>query len=344
MSRVSKTLNCILDSVTGFFTASQALPLSSADRKQLEDWERSGKTEQRVAFRSRIILKAAEGLSNPAIARELDTSRSTVIDWRCRFEAGGPKALCHDRPRGKSFTGFSLESVAQVIDRTLYVKPETATHWSCRSMAELCGISKASVQRIWHAHGLKPHLVKNLKLSSDPGFMEKVTDVVGLYMAPPEHALVLCVDEKSQDNNYKSNGTKMLFGALDALKGEVIGECMERNRHEEFLTFLKAVNRRVPKDLDVHCIVDNYATHKKDEVREWLQKHPRFYFHFIPADPSWLNLVERWLAEMVEKRIRFTTVEELERAIYAYIADNNGNPFTWTKSANKIIRKIRLPA
>mgnify|MGYP002279494835 CR=1 FL=1 len=334
---------------------------------QLEQWERSGKTEQRVAFRSRIIIKAAAGLSNYAIARELGTTRPTVILWRSRFAEGGPESLCNDRPRGKSFTGISPESVAKIIDKTLRDKPKAATHWSCRSMAAACGVSKASVQRIWHAHGLKPHLVKTFKLSNDPHFMEKLIDVVGLYMNPPEHALVLCVDEKSQiqaldrtqpglplkkgrcgtmTHDYKRHGTTTLFAALDVLKGEVIGQCMKRHRHQEFLTFLKTIDRHVPRNLDIHCIVDNYATHKKDKVKQWLEKHPRFHFHFIPTSSSWLNLVERWFAEITDKRIRrgvFTSVRELEKAIYEYIEHNNKTPkpFTWTKSADEIIRKVK---
>jgi len=344
-----------------------ALLLTSSDRTQLEQWERSGKTEQRVAFRSRIILKAATGLSNYAIARELDASRPTVILWRSRFEEGGPESLRHDRPRGKSFAGISPKSVAEIITKTLHDNPENATHWSCRGMAQVCGVSKASVQRIWHAHGLKPHLIKTFKLSNDPHFLEKLTDVVGLYMNPPEHALVLCIDEKSQiqaldrtqpglplkkgrcgtmTHDYKRHGTTTLFAALDVLKGEVIGQCMKRHRHQEFLTFLKTIDRHTPKDLDIHCIVDNYATHKKDKVKQWLEKHPRFHFHFIPTSSSWLNLVERWFAQITDKRIRrgvFKSVRELEKAINEYIEHNNKTPkpFIWTKSANEIIRKVK---
>ena len=233
-------------------------------------------------------------------------------------------------------------------------------------MARATGISKDSVQRIWNAHGLKPHLVKTFKLSNDPRFIEKLQDVVGLYMNPPEHALILSIDEKSQiqaldrtqpglpmkkgragtmTHDYKRNGTTTLFAALDVLKGEVIGQCMKRHRHQEFLQFLKTIDKNTPPHLDLHCIVDNYATHKKQEVRDWLAQHPRFHFHFIPTASSWLNLVERWFAEITRKQIKrgvFTSVKELEQTIMAYIAHNNANPqpFVWTKKADDIIAKV----
>ena len=253
-----------------------------------------------------------------------------------------------------------------MVEKTLQGKPAQATHWSCRSMADAIGISKASVQRIWNAHGLKPHLVKTFKLSNDPHFVEKLHDVVGLYMNPPEHALVFCIDEKSQiqaldrtqpglpmkkgragtmTHDYKRNGTTTLFAALDVLKGEVIGQCMRRHRHQEFLKFLQTIDKNTPPHLDIHGIVDNYATHKKQEVKDWLAKHPRFHLHFIPTASSWLNLVERWFAEITHQRIRrgtFKSVAELEQAIYAYISHNNQNPkpFIWTKSAETIIAKV----
>ena len=233
-------------------------------------------------------------------------------------------------------------------------------------MAEAMGISKNSVQRIWSAHGLKPHLVKTFKLSTDPDFVEKLTDVVGLYLNPPEHALVLSIDEKSQiqaldrtqpglpmkkgragtmTHDYKRNGTTTLFAALDVLKGVVIGQCLPRHRHQEFLKFLTTIDRTTPAELDVHCIVDNYATHKKQEVHDWLVKHPRFHFHFIPTSSSWLNLIERWFAEITNQRIRrgiFRSVNDLERAIIEYIQHNNADPkpFVWTKSADAIIEKV----
>jgi transposase len=344
-----------------------ALAVTPEDKAELERLVRSGKTEQRVAFRSRIILKAAEGLPNRTIARELGTSRPTVIDWRKRYAAEGIKGLRHDRPRGKAFSALEKEQETAVIEKTLHETPAAATHWSCRTLAKASGVSKNSVQRIWSAHGLKPHLVKTFKLSNDPLFVEKLRDVVGLYMNPPEHALILSIDEKSQiqaldrtqpglpmkkgragtmTHDYKRNGTTTLFAALDVLGGEVIGQCMKRHRHQEFLKFLKAIDRSTPKYLDIHCIVDNYATHKKQEIRTWLERHPRFHFHFIPTSSSWLNLVERWFRDITQQRIRrgaFSSVAELEKAILEYIAHNNQNPqpFVWTKSADHIIQKVK---
>jgi transposase len=316
-------------------------------------------------LRARIILGAAEGKSNNALAKELTTSRPTVLDWRQRFAEGGVKALYDDRPRGRSFSPLARGKEAGIIAAT-QTAPEHATQWSCRSMAKLHGISKASVQRIWQANGLKPHLVKTFKLSNDPRFIAKLEDVVGLYMNPPENALVFCIDEKSQiqaldrtqpglpmkkgragtmTHDYKRNGTTTLFAALDVLKGVVIGRCMPRHRHQEFLKFLRAIDKGTPKHLDIHCIADNYATHKKQEVKDWLAKHPRFHLHFIPTSSSWLNLVERWFREITTDRIRrgvFRSVPDLERAINDYIEHNNANPkpFVWTKSANDIILKV----
>jgi transposase len=274
--------------------------------------------------------------------------------------------LLRDRPRGKAFAALPKDKEEAVVEKTLQETPPAATQWSCRTMASAMGLSKNSVQRIWHAHGLKPHLVKTFKLSNDPRFVEKLQDVVGLYLNPPDHALVLSIDEKSQiqaldrtqpglpmkkgrcgtmTHDYKRNGTTTLFAALDVLKGEVIGRCMPRHRHQEFLKFLKIIDRNTPPSLALHCIVDNYATHKKQEVRDWLAHHPRFHFHFIPPSSSWLNLVERWFANITNQRIRrgsFSSVAELEAAIQEYIEHNNQNPkpFVWTKSASHIIQKV----
>lgn len=319
-----------------------------------------------MVFRSRIVLAAAQGLPNKEIAEVLSTSRPTVIDWRRRYAEEGIAGLFHDRPRGKAFKAIDKDKEAAVVERTLQEKPASATHWSCRSMAEVSGISKDSVQRIWNAHGLKPHLVRSFKLSNDPRFVEKLRDVVGLYMNPPENALILSIDEKSQiqaldrtqpglpmkkgragtmTHDYKRNGTTTLFAALDVLKGEVIGQCLPRHRHQEFLKFLALVDKQTPPHLDLHCIVDNYATHKKQEVKDWLAKHPRFHFHFIPTASSWLNLIERWFRDITTNRIRrdaFSSVTQLQTAIYDYIEHNNKNPkpFIWTKSADDIITKV----
>jgi len=345
--------------------SSAALAVTPEDRMALNRIVRSGKTEQRIALRARIVLGAATGQSNNTLAKELKTSRPTVIDWRNRYAAGGMAALYDDRPRGRSFKPLNRSKEVEVIEKTL-TAPQHETHWSCRKMAKVCGISTASVQRIWDANGLKPHLVKTFKLSNDPRFIEKLEDVVGLYLNPPEHALVFCVDEKSQiqaldrtqpglpmkkgrvgtmTHDYKRNGTTTLFAALDVLKGEVIGQCMKRHRHQEFLRFLKAIERCAPQHLDIHAIADNYSTHKHPKVKAWLAKNPRFHLHFIPTSSSWLNLVERWFGKITSERIRrgvFKSVDELERAITDYIALNNNNPkpFVWTKSANDIILKV----
>jgi transposase len=341
------------------------LAITPEHRQRLERLVRSGTTEQRIALRARIVLGAADGKSNNALAKELRTSRPTVLDWRQRFVDGGVKALYEDRPRGRSFLPLACAKEAEIIAAT-QTAPEQATQWSCRSMAKLQGVSKASVQRIWQANGLKPHLIRTFKLSNDPKFITKLEDVVGLYMNPPENALVFCIDEKSQiqaldrtqpglpikkgragtmTHDYKRNGTTTLFAALDVMKGVVIGRCMPRHRHQEFLKFLREIDKSTPKQLDIHCIADNYATHKKQEVKDWLARHPRFHLHFIPTSSSWLNLVERWFREITTERIRrgvFKSVPDLVRAINEYIEHNNANPkpFVWTKSANRIILKV----
>ena len=340
--------------------------VSRDDKVALEGLVRSGKTEQRVALRARIVLCAADGLSAMETAERLATSRQTATEWRKRYVAEGVAGLLRDRPRGVSFPALPAKTEAAVIKKTLQEKPPHGTHWSCRTMAEAMGISKNSVQRIWHAHGLKPHLVKTFKLSTDPDFVDKLTDVVGLYLNPPEHALLLSLDEKSQiqaldrtqpglpmkkgragtvTHDYKRHGTTTLFAALDVLDGKVIGQCLSHHRHQEFLTFLKMIDQQTPADLQLHCIVDNYATHKTREVTDWLAAHPRFTFHFIPTSASWLNLVERWFAEITTQRIRrgvFRSVKELETAITEYITHTNANPkpFVWTKSANEIVEKV----
>lgn len=348
------------------WNSSEALVATDEQKRTLIHWVRAGTTQQRVAFRCHIVLAAIGGKSNRAIARELDTSRPTVILWRNRFRDDGPDGLLKDLPRGRRIPRLSPKKVGAVVEKTLKTKPKDATHWSRRSMAKECGVSKSSVQRIWDAHGLKPHLVKTFKLSHDKHFVEKLKDVVGLYMNPPENALVFCIDEKSQiqaldrtqpslplkkgragtmTHDYKRNGTTTLFAALDVLKGEVIGQCHHRHRHQEFLKFLRTIDCNTSKKLDIHCIVDNYGTHKHPKVQSWLTKHPRFHFHFIPTSSSWLNLVERWFGEITRKRIRrgvFQSVEQLVQAIDNYIAQNNKNPkpFVWTKKADEIIEKV----
>ena len=335
-------------------------------RKTLEAWIRAKTTPQRVVLRSRICLLAAEGKSNNAIAHELGTSRPTVLLWRKRFEDAGPSGLSEDAPHGPSAQRLSALKVKAIVEATLHTTPEDATHWSTRTMAVKQGISHASVARIWDAHGLKPHRIKTFKLSKDKRFVEKLTDVVGVYLNPPDKALVLCVDEKTQvqaldrtqpglpmkkgrcgtmTHDYKRNGTTCLFGALNVLDGTVIGTCYPRHRNEEFLMFLRKIDRETPQGLDLHLILDNYGTHNHPNVKKWLKKHPRFHLHFTPTSSSWLNLIERWFGEITRKRIRrgvFKSVPELVAAIEEFIRVNNKNPkpFVWTKKLDEILEKI----
>lgn len=344
----------------------EPLKISDEQRRELERILRSRTTEQRVVMRARIVLAAADGKPNRVIARELGVSRPTVLQWRGRFAAGGVGVLVHDAPRPGRPRLIGTEKVDAVVRATLHSKPEAGTHWSVRTMAAAQGISPATVQRIWSAHGLKPHRVKTFKLSRDKQFVEKLRDVVGLYLNPPEHALVLSIDEKSQiqaldrtqpglplkkgragtmTHDYKRNGTTTLFAALNVLDGRVIGECMKRHRHQEFLRFLRRVDRETPADLDVHCIVDNYSTHKHPAVRRWLKRNPRFHMHFTPTSASWLNLLERWFRDITTKRIRrgtFPSVGALVDAIEEYVRHNNENPkpFIWTASVDQILAKV----
>jgi len=342
------------------------LPIFPEQRRTLEAWVRAQNTPQSVALRARIVLLAASGMSNSQIAREMGSGRPTVIRWRQRFLQGGPGALTEIVPgRGRRVT-YGADRVNQVVQATTQTKPPGATHWSTRTMAKAQGLSKATVQRIWSAHGLQPHRTKRFKLSKDRRFTEKLTDVVGLYLSPPEKAVVLCVDEKSQiqalqrtqpglpmkkgrcgtmTHDYKRHGTTTLFAALNVLDGRVIGECMPRHRHQEFLRFLRRVDREFPKDLDLHLIVDNYRTHLQAKVQEWLARHPRFKLHFTPTSSSWLNLVERWFRELTEKRVRrgsFDSVPELIAAIEEYLAAANADPkpFVWHASTQAILDKI----
>jgi transposase len=343
-----------------------ALVVSAEHRRTLEAWVAAKNTPQKVAFRARIALLAADGKSNSSIAEELKTSRPTVILWRSRFAEGGPDRLREDAPgRGRKAV-ITAEKIKQVVNATLQTKPKVATHWTVRTMAAAQEISPATVQRIWDAHGLQPHRTRTFKLSRDPQFTEKLTDVVGLYMNPPDKAVVLCVDEKSQiqalnrtqpslpmkkgrcgtvTHEYKRNGTTTLFAALNVLDGTVIGECMARHRHEEYLKFLRRVDREFPPDQPLHLIVDNYCTHKHSQVKNWLAKHRRFHVHFTPTSSSWLNLVERWFRELTDKRIRrgsFYSVEELIAAINEYLRANNEQPkaFMWTASVEHILAKV----
>jgi transposase len=340
--------------------------LSDEQRAVLERWVGADKTPQSIATRARIVLAAAAGQSNSAIARDLGVSRPTVIMWRDRFAEGGPSALAETKPgRGRKPT-ISTAKVKAIIRATTQTTPPGETHWSCRTMAKAQGVSPATVQRIWDAQGLKPHRVRTFKVSNDPRFFEKLTDVVGLYLNPPARAIVLCVDEKSQiqaldrtqaslpmkkgragtmTHDYKRNGTTTLFAALSMLDGRVVGECLPRHRHQEFLKFLRTLDREFPGELELHLIVDNYRTHKHANVERWLAKHPRFHLHFTPTSSSWLNLVERWFRELTDKAIRrgvFHSVPDLIEAIEKFLNAHNDDPkpFVWTASAEAIVKKV----
>ncbi len=342
------------------------IPLSPEQRRTLEAWIRAHNTPQSIVLRAKIALLAADGLSNVRIARETGVSRPTVVLWRKRFLQGGPEVITTILPgRGHPVT-YTTERVQKIVEATTQTKPPGATHWSTRSMAKAQGISKATVQRIWAAHGLQPHRTKQFKLSRDRRFTEKLTDVVGLYLNPPDKAMVLCVDEKSQiqalqrtqpglpmkkgrcgtmTHDYKRHGTTTLFAALNVLDGRVIGECMAKHRHQEFLRFLRRLDSEFPKETPLHLIVDNYGTHKQPRVKAWLEKHPRFMLHFTPTSSSWLNLVERWFRDLTVKRVRrgsFESTAELITAIEEYLAASNADPrpFVWHKSAQAIIDKI----
>lgn len=345
-----------------------AAPLTLLEQENsiLQRWIHSPSTPQGIAQRARMIILASKGMANHAIAQRLSVSRPTVILWRKRFEKKGSEGLLKiEQGRGRK-PEITLSAIKQIIHDTLYTTPVDSTHWSLRTLAKKHSVSYFFIKKVWHAHGLKPHLVKTFKLSNDPHFTEKLKDVVGLYLNSPEHALVFSLDEKTQiqaldrtqqplpltynhrkttTHDYKRNGITSLFAALNILKGEVIGACMKRHRHQEFIKFLNRIDASVEKGLEVHCIVDNYATHKHPKVKSWLNKHPRFHFHFIPTSSSWLNLVERWFGEITRKRIRrgtFSNVDQLVQAIEDYIQINNQNPkpFVWTKSAEEIIKKV----
>jgi transposase len=342
------------------------LVLTDDERLTLEAWSRRRKTALALADRSRIILACAEGGTIGAVAAELGVSRDMVSKWRGRFLAERLKGLT-DEPRPGRPRLISDEQVEQVITATLEQAPAAGdSHWSTRSMARSQGMSQSAVSRIWRAFGLKPHIVQTWKLSADPQFIDKVRDVVGLYMSPPENALVLCVDEKSQiqaldrtapilpmlpttparmTHDYVRNGTTSLFAAFDLASGSVIAQPYRRHRHQEFLRFLKLIDAAVPKDLELHLVLDNYATHKTPAIHQWLLKHPRFHLHFTPTSSSWMNLVERWFAELTNRKLRRSAhrnVTELETDIRKWINEWNKNPkpFVWTKTADEILETL----
>lgn len=334
----------------------EPITLTPAQRQRLLAIARNPRTTQKVALRVHIILGAAEGLSNAELARQLGTSRPTILLWRKRFEQEGVEGLLRDAPRPGRRKQIRAAQVARILELTLNRRPPAATHWSTRSLAEHCGVSHMTVHRIWRAYGLQPHRVQTFQLPTDPELVAKVRDIVGLYLNPPDKALVLSVDEKSQiqaldrtqpvlplrpgiperqTHNYVRHGTTTLFAALNVLTGKVIARCLPRHRHTEFLAFLEEIERQTPKRLAIHLILDNYGTHTHPKVQHWLEAHPRYRFHFTPKGASWLNQVERFFAELTRRRIRrgtFRSVGELERAIREYVAAHNqrARPFVWT--------------
>jgi transposase len=340
--------------------------LTEPERSRLEQWIRAGSTPQQVVLRARIILRATQGQTDQQIARELKLQRRTAALWRQRARAQGIGCVWEIAPGRGRKAHYDATAVAGIIAATLQTKPEGATHWSTRTLARTQGVSKNTVQRVWQDHELKPHLTKSFKLSRDPQFVEKLTDVVGVYLTPPQNAVVLCVDEKSQiqaldrtqpglpmkpgrcgtfTHDYKRNGTTTLFAALHMVEGRVIGECYPRHRHQEFLKFLRRLDAEFPTGQTLHLILDNYGTHGHAKVRHWLSKHPRFVLHFIPTSSSWLNLVERWFAELSTKAVRrgvFHSVEELQQAIAQFTTawNEKPTPFVWTASVEKILEKL----
>ncbi len=341
------------------------IELSPEEREELERLVRRQKTAQALAFRAQIILKAEEGLTNIEIAKQLNTVRETVGKWRIRFSKDRIDGLL-DEPRPGTPRKIGDDKVEEIIRLTLESKPRDATHWSSRSMAKETGVSQKTILRIWRAFGLQPHRTETFKLSKDPYFIEKVRDIVGLYLDPPDRALVLCVDEKTQiqaldrtqpllpmspgqverrTHDYVRHGTTSLFAALNILTGKVIGKCFRRQRSTEFRRFLRHIDKAVPEDLDVHLVMDNSSTHKTKMIRNWFAKRPRYHIHFTPTSSSWLNQVERFFAEITNKQIRRgidRSTVALERRICAYLEIHNEEPkpFVWTKSADEILETI----
>lgn len=342
-----------------------ALHVSDSDREVLERWTRRQKSANALATRARIVLKSAAGQSNTEIAAQLGLSKPTVGKWRMRYISGGLDGLL-DEPRPGAPRTVTDEQVDEVMTLTLETTPEDATHWSTRELARRTGLSQSTISRIWRAFSLKPHRSETFKISKDPLFIEKVRDVVGLYLNPPDRALVLAVDEKSQiqaldrsqpilpmrpgqverrTHDYIRYGTTTLFAALDVKTGRVIGQVHRRHRAKEFLAFLKCIDTNVPPMLDVHLILDNYGTHKTPMIKRWLLRHPRFHLHFTPTGASWMNLVESWFSVFTRKRLKRSahrSTRSLEQTIREYLDSNNRNPkpFVWTKTADEILAKL----
>ena len=345
---------------------SPVVSLSDVDREQLEAWVTAHGTPQQVALRCRIVLAAADGQTSRLISEDSGINPKTVALWRDRFIKTGPEGLWEIAPgRGRKPTD-TAGKIKRIVQATLSTKPKGITQWSCRQMAQAQGVSKSTISNIWRSHQLQPHRTKRFKLSRDARFLEKLTDVVGLYLNPPDQALVLCVDEKSQiqaldrtqpglpmkkgrlgtmTHDYKRNGTTCLFAALEVLQGKVIGQCYSRHRHQEFLKFLRRLDKEFPGKVPLHLVMDNYGTHKHPNVQAWLKRHPRFIPHFVPTSSSWLNLVERWFGELTSKAVRrgsFASVADLEQAIAQFLEawNENPNPFLWTATVESIQAKL----
>ncbi len=346
--------------------AAPPLPMSDTQRATLEQLSRSQSAAHRQVQRAKALLLAADGVANTRISEQVGVTPVTVRAWRNRFEQDGLAKLGQVRQGRGRKESITEEQVRAIVHDTLHTTPKGQTHWSCRTMAKHAGVSSSTVQRIWHDLGIKPHRLDTFKVSNDPAFEEKLTDVVGLYLDPPEKAVVLCVDEKSQvqaldrtqpslpmvkgrgatmTHDYKRNGTTTLFAALNVLTGQVTGRCFDRHRHEEFLKFLQVIDAQVPKGQAIHVILDNYSTHKHADVRRWLGRHQRFHLHFIPTSSSWLNQVERWFRDLDGKALRrgsFNSVPDLIAAIEDYLQANNADPtpFVWTATAESILAKV----
>ena len=345
----------------------QALVISDDDRPVLKRWSRGRRVPARLVLRAKIVLLAAAGTLNKDIAAELNTGMKTICLWRNRFAKSGLAGIEKDAPRGGRPATARAALAADIVRKTTTQKPPAATHWSTRSLAAELDTSPSMVQRVWKAHHLQPHRTKTFKLSNDPRFAEKLVDVVGLYLNPPEHAIVLCVDEKSQiqaldrtqkslpiypgrlgtmTHDYKRHGTTTLFAALNVAEGIVIEACMSRHRHQEWIKFLKVIDGSTDPDAELHLVVDNYATHKHPKVQRWLARHPRFHMHFTPTSSSWLNLVERWFRDLTQKRLRrgsFTSVRQLQEAIFEYVEHHNNRAEgrRWKALPEDILAKVR---
>src|ERR1035437_1017302 len=348
-------------------TLARMLNATDTQCQQLELWVRAPSTPQSLVKRARIVLLSLSGLTSKAVGRQLKVSQPTIRLWQRRFRDGGPEALTEIAPGRGRKPKYGSRKLQRLIEATQGSPPAGQTHWSCGAFAKAHGLSKATVQRFWNLHGLKPHLQRSFKMSRDKRFVEKLTDVVGLYLNPPDKALVLCVDEKSQiqaldrtqpglpmkrgrcgtrTHDYVRHGTTTLFAALNMLDGKVVGQCLPRHRHQEFLKFLRHLDCEFPEPLCLHLIVDNYATHKHPRVKRWLEKHPRFQLHFTPTSASWTNLVERWFRELTDKAIRrgtFVSVPDLIASIEKYLQCYNTEPkpFIWTASTDSILAKLQ---